>query len=196
MTVLLRGWGLVGFQCAGDSERDAGPAFGLGIELAAASGGEFVIFGAAVVFSLAPVCGEPALLFHAVERGKERAGFDLEGAASDLFDAARDAETVKLDEGEGFEDEHVERAEEEIGLVGGHGWSCLYRRSLGGKVSWDFWVLYRESIGASLDGSILPRWGAAVLRPYIAPAGRKAGAAYLLAVGFWAPDSAAFRRAS
>ena len=56
-----------------------------------------------------------------MEGGKERAGFDVERAFGDLADAAGNAEAVELGEGEGFEDEHVEGAEEEVGLVGGHG---------------------------------------------------------------------------
>ena len=85
---------LVGFECAGDGEGDAGPAFGFGVELAAAGGGEFVEFGAPIVFGFAPACGEPALLFHAMKGGKEGAGFDVESAFGDLADAAGDAEAV------------------------------------------------------------------------------------------------------
>lgn len=118
--MLLRGSLLVGLQGVGDGEGDARPAFGLRVELAAAGGGEFVVFGAPVVFGFAPAGGEPALLFHAMESGKERAGFDLKGAAGDLFDATGDGEAVKLGQGQGLEDEHVERAEEQVGLVGRH----------------------------------------------------------------------------
>jgi hypothetical protein len=71
-------------------------------ELAAAGGGEFVIFGAAIGFGFAPGCGEPALLLHAVEGGKEGARFNVEGAFRNLADAAGDAQAVEFGEGEGF----------------------------------------------------------------------------------------------
>ena len=50
--------------------------------------------GAAIGFGFAPTCGEPALLFHAVQGGKEGAGLDVESALGDLADAAGDAEAM------------------------------------------------------------------------------------------------------
>jgi hypothetical protein len=78
----------------GDGPGDELPARRFRVEVAAARLGELVELRPAVVFRLAPLGLQPALLFEAVERGKERTGLDVEGAAGDLRDSARDAKAV------------------------------------------------------------------------------------------------------
>jgi hypothetical protein len=89
-------------------------------EAFAACGGEFVVFGAAVVVGGAPACFQKTLAEEAEEGRVEGALFDEERASGDLFDAEEDAVTVEGAEGDGFEDEEIESAGEEIGLRG-HG---------------------------------------------------------------------------
>ena len=123
---------LSGFEGVGHGEGDFGPLLGFRAELAAAGFREAVETGAAVVLGLAPVGGEPASFFHAMERGEQRAGFDEESAVGDLLDAAGDAEAVELARAEGFEDEEVEGSLEEVGL-GGHAApiDLLYESAMG-----------------------------------------------------------------
>ena len=84
-------------------------------------GGELVVLGAPVVLRGSPARGERPGVLEAVQGGEERPGPDVEGVARDLLDAARDAESVELTEGERLEDEQVERALQEVGLGGRHG---------------------------------------------------------------------------
>jgi hypothetical protein len=61
---------------------------------------------------------QPAALFEAVQRRKERAGADVECPLGDLTDAARNAEPMVRPEGERLQDQQVERAAEQVCLVG------------------------------------------------------------------------------
>src|SRR5512132_1254010 len=103
-----------------DGDGDALPLSGLDVELSSAGGGELVVLGAAVVFGRPPAGGKPAGCLETVERGEERSGPDIEGAARDLLDAAGDAKPVQLAESKRFEDQEVERPLKQIGLRGGH----------------------------------------------------------------------------
>jgi hypothetical protein len=49
-----------------------------------------IIFGTAVILGLAPLGGDPALLFQAVERGVKRTLIDLQHLFGDLADALSD----------------------------------------------------------------------------------------------------------
>ena len=53
-----------------------------------------------------------------MQRGKERAGLNHEGAARDLLDSAGDAEAVLLAGRERLQDQKVQRALEERGSRG------------------------------------------------------------------------------
>src|SRR5262245_20469349 len=70
-----------------DGQRDALPGFGFGFERALSSFGQAVILCPAVVLGLPPGGSEPPRLFHAVQRRKKRAGFDLENSLCDLRNA-------------------------------------------------------------------------------------------------------------
>ena len=64
---------------------------------------------------LLPLGVEPAGAFQALQGRQERPGVDLEHAAGDLLDAPSDAEAVHRLEAERLEDEHVERALDDVG---------------------------------------------------------------------------------
>ena len=72
--------------------------------------GEFVVFGAAIVFGGAPAGFDPAAAFEAVEGGIEGALLNLENVAGNLLYALGDGPAVLGFEGEGAEDEEVEGA--------------------------------------------------------------------------------------
>jgi hypothetical protein len=61
----------------------------------------------------------PAATLEAVERGVERALLDQQRAARDLLDAQQHAVAVQGAERDGLEDEHVERAGQQVS-AGGH----------------------------------------------------------------------------
>jgi len=109
-----------GVEDARDESGHAIPLVGFGAELAATGGGEAVETGFAVVVGFAPLAGDEALVFEAVERGVERALLDGKLFAGDLLDAEQDAIAVERAKGDRFEDEHVEGALHEVELVG-HG---------------------------------------------------------------------------
>ena len=100
---------------------------GLDLELFPAGARERVELRAARVLRLAPLGVEPARALQPLERGEERAGIDLEHAARDLLDAPRDAEAVHRLEAERLEDEHVERALDDIGVRLVHAKTALDR---------------------------------------------------------------------
>ena len=82
--------------------------FGL-LELFSAPGGELVVLGVAVGLSERPFGVDPAVLFHAVQSGVERALFDAEQIVGGALDVLDDAVAVKgAVVGESLEDEEVE----------------------------------------------------------------------------------------
>jgi len=105
-------------QDVADEASHAVPLVAFGAELFSTSGGELVELGFAIVVGLAPLAGDPALVFEAVEGGVEGALLDFELAAGDLLDAEQDSVAVEGAEGDGFEDEHVEGSLEEVDLFG------------------------------------------------------------------------------
>src|SRR5262249_40643559 len=72
--------------------------------------GERVVLRPPIVLGGLPFRGEPTRFLEAMEGRGQRAGLDHEGAARDLFDAARDAEAVPLAGRERLQDQQVERA--------------------------------------------------------------------------------------
>jgi hypothetical protein len=86
-------------------------------KLAFAGGGEAVIFGAAVGFGLAPLGGEPALFFEAVQGGIEGAVFDLQGIGGAGAEGLTDAVAMLGAPLQGAEDEHVEGALQDFDAV-------------------------------------------------------------------------------
>src|SRR5258708_4909112 len=86
---------LVCCECARHGDRYAAPLRGLDVQLTAARFGEPIVVCTALVFGFAPFGREPTGFFHAVERGKQRSRFDIEGAGGDLANAVRYAEAVQ-----------------------------------------------------------------------------------------------------
>src|SRR2546427_5045957 len=111
----------LGAEEAGDGGDAARPVGGFGIELFAAGAGQGVVLRAARVLGFAPLAAQPAAPLEPLERGKERAGVDLEDAARDLLDAAGDTETVEGVEAQGLEDQHVQSALDDFGAGRVHG---------------------------------------------------------------------------
>ena len=86
-------------------------------EPAPAGRGERVELRLALVVALAPFGGDQALVLEPVERRIERALRDLQGVAGDLLDAEQDAVAVQRLERHRLENQHVERARQQVGLV-------------------------------------------------------------------------------
>jgi hypothetical protein len=89
----------------------------LGGELAAARGGEPIEAGALAEIGMVPAGGDEASFLQAVEGGIEGSGFDLEDLAGAGADVFGDGVSVGRPEGEGAEDEQVERALEEFAAL-------------------------------------------------------------------------------
>src|SRR5262245_25699342 len=119
---------------ARDRERNTAPLRLFLAELFSAGLGERVVLGAAVVFRRLPACVEPAGLFEAMERRKQRAWLDDEGAAGHLLDAARHAEAVQFAAGERFENQQVEGALQQSGALTRHRDSLLSTFYTSGRV--------------------------------------------------------------
>ena len=100
-----------------DESDDVGvfrPARQLRRELLASARTQAIELCFAVFLGVAPFGVEPALLFHAMERGIEGAFFDLELVACGLLDPAENGESVHRSPGERLEDEQVEGAADEV----------------------------------------------------------------------------------
>src|SRR3977135_2452776 len=97
--------------------------------MATAGSREAVVLGAAIVLGVAPFRLQPPFVVQAVERGKQRAGLHLERAARDLLDAAGDPEPCMLAERERAENQQVQGALQEIGLLG-HGHASFFSWSV------------------------------------------------------------------
>src|SRR5690349_17470006 len=87
-------------------------------EALAAGGGELVVFGAAVEVGDFPGGGDPAFGLEAFEGGVEGAEFDVERVAGSGAKGFGDAVSVEGAGAEGAQDEHVERAFEEVHMEG------------------------------------------------------------------------------
>src|SRR5689334_18463442 len=99
----------------------ARPLRKLGGELAPAGGGELVELRLAISLRVSPLCSEPSLLLHAMERGVERAFGDLQALSGDLLNPAEHGEAVHGTPAQGLEDEEVEGAAKEVEIRIGHG---------------------------------------------------------------------------
>src|SRR5580704_3935076 len=106
----MRNSSLRSLQRLADGPRNAAPAFGFRFELLPPRLRQPVEFCAAIVFGVAPEGGDPAFLFHAMQRGKERAGFHVESAGGGKLDPARDSQTVHFASDEGLQDQQVQRS--------------------------------------------------------------------------------------
>ena len=93
------------------------PAVRFAAKLTASGRRQSIIFGFALVVGFAPLAGDEALVFQAVERGVERTLLDFEAVAGDLLDAEENAVSVQWAEGDGLEDQKVERALQKIDAV-------------------------------------------------------------------------------
>src|SRR6185437_5136921 len=90
------------------------PVRGFLIQLGAAGGGERVELCLASGFAFRPLCLDPALLFEAVEGGIERTLLDLEHFAGKLLNPLGDSPSVHGVGQEGFQDQKIEGALDEI----------------------------------------------------------------------------------
>ena len=97
-----------------DGAGEAAPVRGFFFELRAASGGQRVILGSSSGVAFHPLGFDPGFLFEAVEGGIERALLDLEHFIGNLLNALGDGPAVLGLERDGFEDQEVEHALDEI----------------------------------------------------------------------------------
>src|SRR5262245_292204 len=99
--------------------RDGGcpavPVCGLRLELLLPRARERIELRAARVLGVAPLGVAPAGPFQPLQRDEQRAGIHAEHAARDLLDTARDAEAVHRLEAQRLENQHVERALDDVG---------------------------------------------------------------------------------
>jgi hypothetical protein len=93
------------------------PAALLRGQLLLSCGGDAIVLGALVAFSLLPLGAYPGLAFEAVKRWVEGAGFDLEDFAGARSEGLGDAVAVLRPPLEGLEDEHVQRSLEKFDSV-------------------------------------------------------------------------------
>jgi hypothetical protein len=105
---------LGGFDDEIDGGGEAAPVGGFFFELDAAGGGEGVELGLATGFGFRPLGFDPTFLFETVQGGIERALLNLENFARDLLNALGDGPAVLGFEREGFKDEEIESALDEI----------------------------------------------------------------------------------
>jgi hypothetical protein len=113
-------WLLSGSEGVGHREGDAVPLCSFFPELAMAGFREPVETSAAVVLRFAPGGREPAGFFHAMEGGKERAGFHAEGAMGNLLNPPRDAQPMHLPIANRFQDQQIQRSLQQIRLILSH----------------------------------------------------------------------------
>ena len=78
--------------------------------------GERIELRTARVLGLAPLGVEPSGALQPLQRGEKRARVHLEHTTRDLLDAAGDAEAVHGLEAQRLENEHVERALDDVGI--------------------------------------------------------------------------------
>src|SRR5579884_1257706 len=102
--------GSCGFKHAKDCGNGLVEAGHLCAELFAARSRELVVAGAAVVFRGAPLGLDPSVKQQPLERGIERAFFNLQHFMRNLLDALGDAVAVHAAQAQRLEDEHVEGA--------------------------------------------------------------------------------------
>src|SRR5215472_8129426 len=109
---------LLEFDDAGDGSREAAPVGGFAVEGTATKSRQRVELGAAVVFALAPLRLDPALLFELMQSGVKRAIAYLQHIAGDLLQANGYGETVEGFESKNFQEQEVESALHEVRRFG------------------------------------------------------------------------------
>src|SRR5262249_5114192 len=105
------------FDQQADRRRQPLPAAQLALELFAAVAGQRVELGVASQIGLLPFSPNPALLLEPVQRGIQRALADRERVAREELNALGDAPSVERSPGDGFQDQQIERALQEIGRL-------------------------------------------------------------------------------
>ena len=113
----------------GYSRGEARPALGFSVELLLALGGQAIKLGAAIVFGSSPFGFEEATKLEAMECWIERAFFYFEELLGGLVNPLGDGVAVLRAPDERLEDEHLERALDEIAGVG-----VFFPKHLMGKV--------------------------------------------------------------
>ncbi len=113
-----------------DSFGDAEPMLLFRGQLFAAGRGQFVIARFAIVIGDAPLGFDPALRFQAIKRGIKRSLFNMQDVLRHLLYPIGDGEAVPRIVLERFQDQHVERAVNEVRFFLGHTLFC-YLDSLG-----------------------------------------------------------------
>src|SRR6185437_14921478 len=101
-------------QSRGDRSRQAVPARCFLTQPATASGGERVVLCPAIILALAPFSGDQILVFQPVQRGIQGPLRDIERLSRNLLNAKQHAISVQRLQGDGFEDQHVERAGQQV----------------------------------------------------------------------------------
>jgi len=104
-------------QDSSDALCHAVPLFGFAFRPALSGRGKPVILRLPIVFRLAPFASDPALVFQAIRRRIQRALLNLQTIFRNLLDAQQNAVAVQWAEGNGLEDQHVERTLQNVQLV-------------------------------------------------------------------------------
>src|SRR5206468_8801130 len=104
-------------QQARDGGRPAAPVSRLDLELLAAGAREAVVLRSARILRRTPLSVEPPRALEPVEGGEQRAWIDLKHVACDLLDPARNPEAVQRLQAQRLEDEHVERALNDVPVL-------------------------------------------------------------------------------
>lgn len=105
-----------GAQDAGDYRDHAVPLGGFAVKPAFSGGGEPVEFRSAIIFRFAPLARNPALMFEPVKRRIERTLLNFQKISGDLLDAQQNAIAVQRAQRNGFEDQHFQRAAQQVNL--------------------------------------------------------------------------------
>src|SRR5207249_127712 len=92
------------------------PLLSLGVELTAASRGQPIELGFTIVIGFAPLTGNQTLVFQPVERWIQRSLLDLQLLTGDLLCAKQNPVAMQRAERDGFEDQHVQSALQQIDL--------------------------------------------------------------------------------
>jgi len=99
--------------------------------------GQFVIARFAIVIGNAPLGLDPTLCFQTVKRGIKRSLLDVQNILRHLLNPIGDGKAVPRVVLERFQDQHVERAINEVRFFLGHTSFC-YLYSLGEKIVQSF----------------------------------------------------------
>lgn len=111
---LIFGW--LRFKNARDCGGAAFPLLGFGCECFATPGREAIVLGASIVLCGAPLGLHVAGAFHAAKRREQGTCVHAEDAAADLLYAKSDTVAVHGLEGQGLQDQHFQRALNEVAV--------------------------------------------------------------------------------